>query len=213
MLDKFQSINDTLILSKANLNRLVDKLNAVDKMNFQSEYSTAFVQNLTGFDITSMLSIVGINSELIYNPQTNLAAFINYPTFKGVTPDSDLHENNFAILLSNAKQSQIVEARMTGISPVRVNIIDADHTFAELVTGVTGYLQSSESGSIQILSRQSGLGLKYCLVKLNGVGEITYLYKSTSDENSGFITAKKLNSAGYMTGDDETFVVVPEIDE
>lgn len=213
MLDKFGSIDNTLILSKKNLNSVVDRLREIDKTRIQSQYNTIYIQNNTGSDINSMLSVLGVESELIYNPTTNLAAFINYPTFKGIVPNETTHKNRIAILLKSAKKKEIVEARISGVVAARVNILDEDHTFAEISDGTTQYLQSAASGSIQILSRETGTGVRLCLVLLGGIGELTYLYKTTSAESGGYITAKKLNSAGYKVGDDETFVVVPEITE
>lgn len=117
------------------------------------------VKNQTGGPL-SRASVIALDSPL-FIPSVDENAFLNEVIFRGVTPDIDAHVGRFAILLEGAPDDRIVRAYVAGVCPVRVDIVDDDHRFAEITDAVTSKLTSVEYGSAEILWREGDAGYGY----------------------------------------------------
>lgn len=77
-------------------------------------------------------------------------------------------ECRFGILKEPSVSGEINEAQVSGVCLAKVDIIDADHTFAYAADG-DYVLQSGESGPVEILYAPSGTGEKECVVRFGGI--------------------------------------------
>lgn len=210
-ISKFPITDGTLVISAANLNKMVDSINKTTQ-SFNEDYGKLFLKNSSGVELTEPFSIVGLG-ESLFNPQTEKKNFFEYLYFDGLLPDADLHSEKFAILKEAASVDESVRGINIGLSPVQVLISEENHQYAVVSTGVTSHLVSAGSGTVKILWKESGTGLKWAVVQINQSSGLPYLYKTTTNESNNKINAKKLNSAGLKTGDEEQFITVPVVDE
>ncbi|GIW56141.1 MAG: hypothetical protein KatS3mg082_2545 [Nitrospiraceae bacterium] len=104
----------------------------------------------------------------IISPLANLPEFHRQPTFDvAVASALDLaaKPTKPAIVLQPLAAGVIGDACLSGVVPARVDIQQNEHRFADLTLGQT-YLTSSDSGSVEILWAEDGLGLKWALVRI-----------------------------------------------
>lgn len=205
LIDKFNVKDDILRISATNLNKMVDSLNANGVG--RGEYGKCYIQNKTGADISEPYSILGIGDNEVFNPETNKRQFLNYPTFEGVTPGGIEHATKFVITREPVKNNAISEAATCGVVPVQINITDEDHEYAGVTDGVTAYLTSFEAGVCEILWKDSGIGIKWAIVRLNARSD-DYAYKTTADPSGGTVTAKIIDNTGAVVGSNVTGIVL-----
>ncbi|RMF94393.1 MAG: hypothetical protein D6741_12680, partial [Planctomycetota bacterium] len=123
------------------------------------------VRNQTGSDL-DRFAVVALDGPIL-TPTDNLRAFQEQIAFDGTAPASDT-QGRFAILWEPAPAGRIVRACIAGVSIVKLNVGDENHTHAEVVAGQTGYLQSSTSGPAVILWKEAGTGTKWAIVRFGG---------------------------------------------
>jgi hypothetical protein len=116
------------------------------------------VKNETGGNL-SRAAVVGLDGP-IFAPSDSLDAFLREVTFRGVTPAAS-HRGRFAILLAPAASGVVARAYLAGVCPVKVDVIDADHQFADVDPTHTDRLVSAGSGPAQILWREGDAGYGY----------------------------------------------------
>ena len=105
----------------------------------------------------------------VFTPTDNVETFKNALAVSGVTPTAD-HAGAFAILLEPIAAGAMGRAIVSGVTPVKVNITNADHRYAEVEAGQAGYLASAESGSALLLWKEAGTGEKWALVRMGNPG-------------------------------------------
>lgn len=114
--------------------------------------------------------------EPIISPADNLQQFKNQVTFEGYEPGekalpTDDKEpvlcRRFVILLEPSPVDGIGRATLAGASVARVDVIRESDRYAELETSNSSSLRSSPFGSTRILWKESGLGLKWAVVRLS----------------------------------------------
>jgi len=84
---------------------------------------------------------------------------------KCVTPAAG-HTGSFVVLLEPIIDGEIGRAVVSGVTPVKVDVADEAHAYADIAVGQAGYLASGESGSALILWKETGTGQKWALVKI-----------------------------------------------
>jgi len=122
------------------------------------------IKNSSGAD-RDRFDVLGI-SNVIFAPSASDKAFQNRPALVGVTPASGHVGGEYAVLLQPAAKGAIVDGMVIGITPCRVNVSDASHGFADVDSGVAGNLKSGETGSAQIIWKESGTGVKWAIVRV-----------------------------------------------
>lgn len=106
------------------------------------------VKNESGADLP-MRAVLGLDAP-IFTPSDSLDAFLREVTFRGVVPTA-LHAGKFCVLLEPAPADRVVRAFVDGMTQVRLDLTDPDHTCADVADGVTDHLVSSRTGSAQIV--------------------------------------------------------------
>jgi hypothetical protein len=130
-----------------------------------TDRSTVLLRNDSGAG-RSRFSVLEVDGVVI-GPGDNLESFQNTPAVTGVTPTED-HAGRFAILLDPIEAGEIGRALLAGVCPCQVDVTDEEHQFAAPTDGDASKLTSAESGPAHILWADTGIGTKWCLVRLGG---------------------------------------------
>ena len=128
------------------------------------ESGIVLVKNTTESDL-DRFDILGIDSP-VFTPDEAEQEFKNRVALRGVAPTLADHEGRFAILLEPIKAGGIGLAGVQGVFPVKVDVQDEDHGFADVDEGECGHLKSALTGAAQILWKESGTGEKWAVVRL-----------------------------------------------
>jgi hypothetical protein len=177
-------------------------------------FETVLLKNASGAD-RGRFDVLGIDAP-VFTPTDSLEAFTNGIALVGVTPTAS-HAGNFAVLVEPIQTGQIGRACILGACPVKVNVVSASDTFADVEAGVTGRLQSGSSGAARILWKESGTGEKWTVVRLgNPAGGVSAIpVKLTASLGGGSYTGKEQVWTGSAWSDkpgapDITCVNLPE---
>ncbi|MDY7011395.1 MAG: hypothetical protein SVV80_11695 [Planctomycetota bacterium] len=122
------------------------------------------VKNASDYD-QNRFAVLGIDFPVI-TPTDNEDEFKNRLALRGVTPAKANHIGKFVILTEPLADGEIGRAFAHGVCPVKINVIDANHRFADVNDGVTGSLQSGLTGAALILWAESGTGEVWAVVRL-----------------------------------------------
>ena len=97
------------------------------------------VKNASGYD-QNRFAILGIDSPVI-TPTDNEDEFKNKIVFSGVTPTDADHIGKFVILAEPLADGEIGRAFAHGVCPVKVNVEDEAHAYADIEDAQTHYLK------------------------------------------------------------------------
>ena len=168
------------------------------------------VRNNTG--ARERFDILGLETPII-DPNVNLPEFKNRPTFATTTPQLPDHQGRFAVLLEPLAADGIGRGIVSGVTICRVwaDAEAQEYQFAEAEQGHTDYLRMVESGSAQVLWRESGTGLKWAIVRLGNRDEDQRLihFELTDElQLGGYAPAKQLEWTGgtWLPGKDITVI-------
>ena len=148
----------------------------------ENDSELVLVQNASGSDV-DRFGVLGI-SDIVISPTDNPTGFGNQVALVGVTPDADDHEGRFVIVAAPIADGRIGLARVHGVSWVQVDVTDAGHQYAEVKDGDATMLASGETGSAQILWKESGTGTKWAVVRFPFRAAAVNLYERFFDDNS-----------------------------
>lgn len=119
------------------------------------------VKNTTGAAL-GRGAIVGLSAPSI-SPTANLDAFRGKMLFDAITPTSG-DAGRFAVTRGAIPNGDIGVAAIAGAVPVTVDVVDAGHQFADVISGDNTRLRSAASGGARILWKESGTGNKNALI-------------------------------------------------
>jgi hypothetical protein len=124
------------------------------------------VKNASGGD-RDRFDILGLEGPII-GPADNLVEFKNRVTFDGAVPRMPDHTGRFAVLLEPLAAGRIGLGLVSGIVACRINVLHIRHRYVEVDPGAF-HPETALSGSGQILYRESGLGLRWSVLRLGPV--------------------------------------------
>jgi len=122
------------------------------------------VRNDSGADC-DRFAILGIDGP-IYGPTDNLDEFKNRPALKGVVPVAPDHVGKFVVLQAPLASGAIGPARLMGLTPVQLDVVNVSDEFADVKNGDVAVLQTGVSGAARILYKEAGTGTKWGWVVL-----------------------------------------------
>jgi len=122
------------------------------------------VKNASESDVPRF-GVLGIDG-VVYGPEDNEEGFKNRCVVKCVTPGRDAHAGKFAILLEPLACGKVGRGLLVGVAPVRINVLDEDHDYADVADQDAARLESCVAGAAQILWKESGTGEKWGVVRL-----------------------------------------------
>lgn len=126
------------------------------------------VRNDSGYD-RERFEVLGVDS-VIYGPADNLDEFKNRPSLVGFTPTAADHQGRFVILLEPVANGEVARARAAGVTPVKVDVSDEAHAFADVADGVCTHLASGSEGVAAILWKEAGTGVVWALARFPAGG-------------------------------------------
>jgi len=157
------------------------------------------VENVSGSDV-SRFGVLGIDGVTI-TPTDNADEFKARPCVEGYTPDIDEHRGRYVVTVEPIAAGEIGKAVVAGLAVVGVLVLDEDHRWAEMYDGVTVSLISAATGSARILWKESGVGLKWALVRLgNAVHHVEYGKPTTTFSQGTTITLAVCEADGTDIG-------------
>lgn len=143
--------NAMLAAAQAEQNRRFN--NQTDDRGHFRQSGIIRVLNQSGTDL-SRNSVLGLDSPIFLpGDGGDNNAFLREVCFRGSTPTAE-HRGRFCVLLEPAIEDRIARAWISGGCQVLIDVVDEDHTTAEIDPGETGHLISSAGGSVQIVWRE-----------------------------------------------------------
>ncbi len=134
----------------------------------QRQTGIILIRNDSGED-RARFDVLGVQSTVI-TPTDNPDAFKAKVVLAGVKPTEADHKGRFVVLLEPIKTGKIGRAVAAGVSVARVNVTDTDHKFADVSDNDSGQLKSTDSGAAAILWKESGMGVKWAVVRIGAGG-------------------------------------------
>jgi hypothetical protein len=117
------------------------------------------VKNGTANDL-ERFHILGIERP-IFTPAESLFSFHDHIAVVGVTPNEDDHLGRFLVLQEPLRSGMIGRACVSGVTPVRLNVLDEEHEWADIEEGETDSLKTDTAGSAFILWKEPSGGSGY----------------------------------------------------
>jgi hypothetical protein len=119
--------------------------------------------------VLTAFSILGITDTVLIDPATSADTLLHFkqqPTVAGDEPAIASHRGRFVVLIEDIAGSEYGMAVISGVTPVKIDVRDADHRYAEVKDADTTQLQSGPIGTARILWKESGTGTKWAIVNL-----------------------------------------------
>lgn len=114
------------------------------------------VKNDSGATV-GLNGVLGISGVII--TQANAEnEFRNQVTLTGVDPVLATHQGKFVVLLEPLEDGKIGRAVISGVVPVKIDVMDTGHAFADIQAGDTTNLESRAVGSARILYIEPPVG-------------------------------------------------------
>ena len=140
------------------------------------------IKNASGADV-GRCAVLGVDG-VLFSPDDNENEFAaGNAVLVGVTPAAD-HRANFVVTAAPIAADKIGPAYVFGVAPVKVNVQDEDHGFAEAAEGMTDGLKSAAIGSAAILWKKAGTGSQWALVRLGQAASGLFAVKVAKDGGS-----------------------------
>jgi len=113
---------------------------------------TLLVKNGSGQD-RQRFEVLAIDRP-IFLPSDSLWSFQDQVAVIGVVPDEDKHVGRFVVLLEPLRDGMIGRAVVSGVTPVRLNVLNEAHEWADIEDGETDSLKTDTAGSAFILWKE-----------------------------------------------------------
>lgn len=114
------------------------------------------VKNGTADDL-ERFHVLGIDRP-IFTPGESLFSFHDQIAVVGIAPTEDDHLGRFLVLQEPLRAGMIGRACVSGVTPVRLNVIDEEHDWADIEDGETDSLKTDTAGSAFILWKEPPSG-------------------------------------------------------
>ncbi|MCE5327908.1 MAG: hypothetical protein LLG01_15990 [Planctomycetaceae bacterium] len=158
-----------------------------------SDSGLVLIRNDSGGD-RSRYDVLGIDG-VVFTPIDDLEGFQNRVVLKGSTPASG-HEGKFTVLAEPVASGDLARAYISGLCAVQLNVVSADHKYADITAGQTGYLTTAESGAAQILYAAATSGTAWSVVRIAG----TTAEATDASSASGVVVSSRLDLTASGSG-------------
>jgi len=125
-----------------------------------SRSGVVIVRNQSGSAL-DQFAVVELGSVII-GPSDNEQEFRSRTTFDVTTPAEE--PGPMAILQEPIAADGTGRAMVFGVTPVRVDVTDEEHEYAEVTPSEPGYLTSAATGAARVLYKESGTGEVWAVV-------------------------------------------------
>lgn len=117
------------------------------------------VKNGTADDL-ERFHVLGIDRP-IFTPGESLFSFQDQIAVVGIAPTEDDQLGRFLVLQEPLRAGMIGRACVSGVTPVRLNVLDEEHDWADIEDGETDSLKTDSVGSAFILWKEPPSGSGY----------------------------------------------------
>ena len=123
------------------------------------------VKNVSGSFVEAN-GVLGVGDSII-TPDSSMEFRFDGPTFEGKLPDVNLHFGKFCVLSKELDINELGLAWIGGIRGCKINIVDAGDIYADIKNGDSTSLESNYGGTVRILDRESGVGVKWARISFS----------------------------------------------
>ncbi len=135
------------------------------ELRFPASAITVPVKNAS-YNELDRFAVLGIE-DVLFDPTDDEDAFLREPfAFEGRTPDEDDHLGQFLVLAEPIAAWKIGRATIQGLTPVKVEVTDEAHLYADVLDGSPWKLASRQHGAARVLWKQPGVGERWAVVLL-----------------------------------------------
>lgn len=167
-------------------NRMLDLIERLQTLNVGSGRSgyqglpVLAMQASTPFnvDITNVVKITSPG----FDPAVDAEKFQTIPIVNVGNPTG---RGNFAVVAGSIPAGDIGTVIVSGITPVRIDVVHASHTHADLIASDITKLRSGFTGHAKILWKEAGTGVKHALIQFPVADQGTVFGKPVADINPG----------------------------
>lgn len=121
------------------------------------------IKNASGAD-RAQFEILRVTDFLIARAD-NSVHFKQRPALVGALPNTTISQT-FAVLQEPIRSGGIGRGMLAGLTPVQIDVVNANHQFCDALNNDASKLQSSHWGCVPILKAESGTGTKWGYVQL-----------------------------------------------
>lgn len=117
----------------------------------------------------SQFGVLGITTTTITDPATSadtLLGFKQQPIIEGNIPALASHHGKFVVAIEPIEAGKYGLCVASGVVIVQIDILDADHRYADVKDADAAKLQSKPIGAARILWKESGTGTKWAIVNI-----------------------------------------------
>jgi len=161
---------DSIVIRSSVWNAMLDaakatqaRRNAIGRPTSPSRGTPIMIRIDSGGNL-SQYEILGI-SGMVFAPADD--GFKPRIILTGDTPATGSHEGKFAVLTSSLPDGDMGPAVVDGVTLCQVNIMDADHEYADITNADSAKLTSAAIGPAQIIWAETGTGTKWAVVRLS----------------------------------------------
>jgi hypothetical protein len=172
------------------------RLNGGAGVAAEGQAQLVLVKNSSGSD-TLQFDVLGV-SGVLFSPADSdaLKQFKKAVTLTGEMPSTASHEcGRFVICAESIPNGSIGKAYAHGVCQVKINVISEADNFADVKDGDHTLLDSSGSGAVSILWKESGTGTKWAVVRFGASGGTIRCAICKEDAPSGNVIRCNLRSA------------------
>jgi hypothetical protein len=135
------------------------------------QYQYHYVRNNTGVDLPAF-SVVGLDG-VVTEPAESVDEFKYHYTITGVVPTTD-HYDRWAITQEPIKSGLIGHCITIGLTVAKVTVAEdfEEYINCEIIPGTTEYLELLPTGSCVVIWRETGLGTKWALIRIDSTNAL-----------------------------------------
>jgi hypothetical protein len=157
--------------------------------------------------VADIYSVLKVGSVVIAPTGTAGGQFASVPVFAGTKPDADTGAG-FCVLAAPATTGAYAMGAVAGVTPVKLDILDADHRYAKTKADDMTQLETAFAGPAFIIWKEGGTGSgKWGLVRLGNDDESFRLGRVTGGvsgmwekDTTGSVEPVDENGSAMATG-------------
>ena len=160
--------------------------------------TTALVKNITNGAVPRF-GVLQVNDPVI-DPADSAEAFNGRSILTGATPSATNLEARLAIMQEPTQDEELARAVIDGVTPAVIEILDANHTRADIKDGDNTELVSAEVGPLQVLWKETGTGTGKRAVVRFGADVDCFAAEITSLITNDTLVVQRLDGDGVRVG-------------
>lgn len=141
----------------------------VKNLYARNPYVASLIKIRNSASALSQFGVLGIDTTTLVNPATNAATLLAWkqqPIVDGIAPTLAAHLGKFVVTIEAIPNTGYGLAVASGVVAVQLDVLDADHRYADVKNSDATMLQTRAMGAARILWKESGTGTKWGIVNI-----------------------------------------------